>query len=75
MVRADVYPRDQVLLRDVLSVEELVEVDDGRAGEVLIPHATACRLRLLALADREVVTSPVRILEQALRPDNSLTPS
>ena len=74
-MRADVYPRDQVLLRDVLSVEELVEIDYGRAGEVLIPHAAACRLCLLALTDREVVTSPVRILEQALRPDNSLTPS
>ena len=74
-MRADVYPRDQVLLRDVLSVEELVEVDDGRAGEVLIPHAAACRLCLLALTDREVVTSPVRILEQALRTDNRLTPS
>ena len=74
-MRPDVDPRDEVLLRDVLAVEELVEVHDRVTGEVQIPHRATRRLRLLALADREVVTSPVRILEQALRPDNSLTPS
>lgn len=74
VVRTDVDPRDEVLLRDVLTIEEFMEVDDGGAGQVLVPHAAAGRLRLLALAHSEVVPRPVGVLEQALRTDDRLSP-
>lgn len=67
VVHADVDPRDQVLLGDVLAVEELVEVDHRGTGKVQVPLGTRSGLRLLALRHREVVPGPVRVLKQTLR--------
>ena len=72
MVHTDVDPRDEILLRDVLAVEELVEVDHRQAGKVHIPHAARRRLRILAERDGEVVARPVGVVEKTLRSDNSL---
>ena len=48
VVHADVDPGDEVGLRDVLAVEELVEVYRGRAGQVEVPLRGGRWLGLLA---------------------------
>ena len=72
MVHADVDPSDEILLRDVLAVEELVEVDDRFAGEMHVPLATRRRLGVLALRDREVVAGPVGVVQETLGADDGL---
>lgn len=66
-MHADVDPRDEVRLCDVLTVEELVEVDHRVTRKVQVPLGTRSGLRLLALRHREVVPSPVRVFKQTLR--------
>lgn len=66
-MHADVDPRYEVRLCDVLAVEELVEVDHRVTGKVQVPLGTRSGLRLLALRHREVVPSPVRVFKQTLR--------
>ena len=72
VVRSDVHPRDEVLLRDVLTIEELVEVDHRRAWQVHVPHAARCRLGVLSLRDRKVISCPISILEQAFGANDGL---
>lgn len=66
-MHADVYPRDEVRLCDVLAVEEFVEVDHRVTGKVQVPLGTRSGFRLLTLRHREVVSGPVRVLKQTLR--------
>lgn len=68
MMHADVDPSDQILLSDVLPIEELMEVDDRFAWEVHIPHTAGSRLRILAKRYCEVISSPIRVIQQPLRP-------
>lgn len=72
MVHAYVDPGNQILLRQVLAVEEVVEVDHGATREVHVPHAAGRRLGLLATGHGKVVPGPVGIVEETLGPDNSL---
>lgn len=75
MVHADVDPGDEVLLREALAVEELIEVHERRAREVHVVHATRRGLCILATRDGKVVPRPVRVLQQALRANDRLVTS
>ena len=72
VVHADVDPRDEIGLRDVFAVEELVEVDGGRSGKVEVPLATRRGLGLLALRDCEVVARPVGVVQEAFGSNDRL---
>ena len=72
MVHPDIHPRHEVLLRDVLAVEELVEVDHRRPWQVHVPHAARCRLGVLSLGDLKVVPCPISVLEQAFGANDGL---
>ena len=69
---AYVNPGNEVLLRDVLAVEELVEVDHGGAWEVEVPLRARGGLCVLALGHGEIVTRPVGVVQEALGAYDSL---
>jgi hypothetical protein len=88
MVRADVDPRDEVRLRHVLAVEELVKVlsgvqsergaGEGKCGDthddglVHVEHAARARLGLLEERDRKVVPRSACVVKKALRAHDRL---
>jgi hypothetical protein len=67
MVHPDVNPGHQILLSNIFTVKEVVEVNRRSPWKVKIPHAAGRRLRILATRHRQVITCPVSILEQTLR--------
>lgn len=66
VVHPDVDPSDQIFLRDILPIEELVKVDRRRAGQVEVPDAARRRLCFLATRNSKVVSRPVGVVEHAL---------
>lgn len=72
VVHSDVDPSNQIFLRDILPVEKVVEIDRRRPGQVKIPYAARRRLGFLATGNREIVSCPVGILEEAFGAYNSL---
>lgn len=72
MVHAYVDPSHQILLCQVLAVEEVVEVDHRETRQVHVPHTTGRRLGLLTTGHSKIVPSPVRVVEEAFGPDDSL---
>ena len=63
MMSSDVDPEYEILLRDILPIKELMEVDHGLAGEIHVPHRAGRRLGFLAAGNRKIVTSPVGIVQ------------
>ncbi len=72
MVRANVDPSHKILLRDVLAIEELVEIDHRLSWEVHVPHGAGRGLGFLSAGNCKVVTGPVSVVLQTLRSDDGL---
>lgn len=66
VMRSYVDPSNEVLLLDVLTVKELMEVDHGSSGEVEIPHAAGRQLGVLSFRNRQVVPCPIGIVKKPL---------
>jgi hypothetical protein len=74
MMHANIDPGNQIVLRNILSIEEFMEVNRRGSWQVHVPHAARGWFCLLATGDSQIVTRPVRVLQEPLRTDNGLSP-
>lgn len=64
MMHAQVKPYDQVLLLQILSVKEVVEINRGVVYVLAIEPVSTLGLSILALRDMKVVLGPMCRIDQ-----------
>ncbi len=71
-MHANVHPRNQIRLRNVFSIEEVMEIYRRFSRKVHIPDSARRGLSFFTMRHRQVISSPISIVEESLRAHNRL---
>jgi len=63
MMHSDINPGHKVLLSYIISIKEVMEIDQRFSREIQIPHRARRGLRFFTKRNGEIISSPIGIVQ------------